>query len=134
MATAVDLLKQAEGFRSKPYRCTAGKLSLGFGRNLDDVGITETEAEYLLKNDIQKAVEALRLEPYWLDLTETRQAVLIDMVVNMGWPRFSGFQRMRAALRAGDYAEAARQMQDSAWFHQVGQRGPRNVNLMRDGD
>ena len=41
-----------EGFRNKPYKCTANKLTIGYGRNIEDNGITKTEASVLLKNDI----------------------------------------------------------------------------------
>ena len=33
-------LRRDEGCVLNPYRCTAGKLTIGIGRNLDDVGIS----------------------------------------------------------------------------------------------
>ncbi len=45
-----------KGLKLKPYRCTAGKLTIGVGRNLDDCGISQTEAYVLLENDIQSKV------------------------------------------------------------------------------
>lgn len=48
-----------EGFRSKPYKCTAGKLTIGVGRNIEDNGITEDEAMYLLENDIASCIKQL---------------------------------------------------------------------------
>ena len=45
-------LKRDEGVKLNPYKCTAGKLTIGVGRNLDDVGITEEESDMLLKNDL----------------------------------------------------------------------------------
>ena len=48
-------LKRHEGFRAKPYQCSANKTTIGYGRNLQDVGITEGEAVSLLNNDIQIA-------------------------------------------------------------------------------
>ena len=41
-----------EGIKYKPYRCTAGKLTIGVGRNIEDVGISESEAMHMLKNDV----------------------------------------------------------------------------------
>ena len=52
-SVVMEELKKEEGFRAKVYKCTAGKNTIGFGRNLDDNGITYEEAEYLLKNDIK---------------------------------------------------------------------------------
>lgn len=52
-------LKLDEGLRLKPYRDTVGKLTIGIGRNLDDVGISEAEAEYLLSNDLDRTISDL---------------------------------------------------------------------------
>ena len=41
----LEHLKIEEGFRSFPYLCTAKKMTIGFGRNIEDVGVTEAEAE-----------------------------------------------------------------------------------------
>lgn len=127
----VELLKRHEGYSRTVYRCTANRQTIGYGRNLDDVGISEPEAEWLLRRDIDRAVGSLRSEPYWLDLDEVRQAVLIDMAVNLGWPRLSAFARMRDALRKADYARAAAEMLDSRWATQVGQRAKRLAGMMR---
>lgn len=131
MESVAELLRLHEGYRRHPYQCTAGKTTVGIGRNLDDVGIDEDEASYLLSRDIERAIKSLRFEPYWLDLDAVRQAVLIDMTVNLGWPRFQGFRMLRDALGRGDYAEACRQMVNSHWYSQVGDRAKRLVGMMQ---
>ena len=50
------MTKDFEGLRLKPYKCTANKLTIGYGRNLEDVGITPTEANYLFQQDFARAV------------------------------------------------------------------------------
>lgn len=133
MESVAELLRLHEGYRRHPYLCSAGKETVGHGRNLDDVGIDEDEASYLLSRDIERAIKSLRFEPYWLDLDAVRQAVLIDMTVNLGWPRFQGFRMLRDALGRGDYAEACRQMVNSHWYSQVGDRAKRLVGMMQHG-
>lgn len=130
ITTVTDLLRLHEGYRRHPYQCTAGKATIGIGRNLDDVGIDEDEASYLMGRDIERAVQHLRLEPYWIDLSPVRQAVLIDMVFNLGWTRFSAFTKFREALRAGWYKIAADEMVNSAWYRQVGDRAKRLTGMM----
>ena len=49
----MESLKSQEGLRCKPYKCTSGKLTIGYGRNLEDVGISQKEAEYLFENDVR---------------------------------------------------------------------------------
>ena len=117
------MLKKHEGFREKPYRCTADKLTIGYGRNLDDVGITREEAEYLLDNDIKKATfDALSIFPLLKSYSEARQAVLINMVFNLGKTRFRGFKNFIKAVKSEDWERAAVEMEDSLWYKQVGKR------------
>ena len=52
MSNLIAQLKRHESLELKPYKCTSGKLTIGVGRNLEDIGITEQEAELLLLNDI----------------------------------------------------------------------------------
>ena len=47
-----EQLVRHEGLRLKPYRCSAGKLTIGIGRNLDDCGISQSETYVMLINDI----------------------------------------------------------------------------------
>ena len=63
--TLIEQLMRHEGFRTKPYRCSAGKLTIGYGRNLDDKGITKAEAFMMLKNDIEEAYLDLIGELPW---------------------------------------------------------------------
>lgn len=129
----IDSVKDGEGLRLKPYRCTAGKLSIGYGRNLDDVGITLEEAELLLKNDLEKAEKEAEKFPVYSKLNQARKDVLIEMLFNMGYARLSKFKKMFEALEKGDYSEAANQMLDSAWHTQVGKRAERLAYFMRIG-
>ena len=49
------MTKDFEGLRLKPYRCSAGKLTIGYGRNLEDVGIDEKEASMMFERDWAQA-------------------------------------------------------------------------------
>lgn len=128
-----DLLRD-EGLRLKPYRDSVGKLTIGVGRNLDDLGITEREAMDLLANDIARTeVELDRALPWWRDLTDGRQRALLNMAFNLGVPRLVGFRRMLAALAGGEYETAAVEALDSQWARQVGDRARRIADLLRRG-
>ncbi len=123
-----------ERLKLKPYRCSAGKLTIGVGRNLEDKGISEEEALFLLRNDIDKAVTDLEKHSWYIKLDPIRQKVLIDMAVNLGTNGLLQFERMIAALEKGDYENAAKEMQDSKWYRQVKSRGVRLVEMMRTGE
>lgn len=130
----VRQLRLHEGERLNPYRCTAGKLTIGIGRNLEDRGITREESAYLLANDIAaEDRELLRALPWVATLDEVRQRVLLDMAFNMGIVGLLGFKRTLATIQAGDYQAAATMMLDSRWAKQVGQRAERLSRMMATG-
>ena len=119
-------LNRDEGLRLKPYLCPAGKTTIGIGRNLDDVGITEAEALYLLENDIARAVEACRrLFPTWDSMTDARQEALANMAFNLGEAGLGKFKQMRAAIEADDWHTASQAVLSSRYAYQVGDRAKR---------
>jgi lysozyme len=130
-----EILERDEGFRSKPYRCTAGKLTIGIGRNIEDRGITREEAQFLLNNDIKLSVAELRVKLPWFDrLDVVRQDILINMHFNLGWQRLSQFRNTLKAVEEGRYNDAADGMLESLWARQVGARAARLAESMKTGE
>lgn len=118
--TLKDQLIQHEGLRLKPYRCTAGKLTIGVGRNLEDTGISEEEAMFLLDNDIARFTYLCQTRiPCFMSLSDSRKNVLVDMAFNMGIAGLLKFQNMLSALEEGDYEKATAEMLNSVWAKQV---------------
>ena len=129
-----DQLIRDEGLRLKPYKDTVDKLTIGVGRNLDDRGISNDEAMYLLDNDIKSHTnDLLTAFPWVTKLDEARRNVLINMVFNMGIDRFKAFKLTLAAIKEGNYELAAGHMEDSLWYRQVGPRAARLASIMRTG-
>lgn len=129
----INSVKIHESLRLKPYKCTAGKTTIGYGRNLDDVGLSNEEAEYLLMHDLENAEkEAARLDCY-KKLNQNRKDILIEMVFNLGYPRLCGFKKMIQALDRDDYDGAANEMLDSKWARDVGDRANTLAYFMRIG-
>jgi lysozyme len=123
MEQLLEQLKKHEGFRSKPYYCTAGKLTIGYGRNLDDVGITKDEAEELLLNDVREAAnDLIRNYPFTDNLDTVRFECLVNMCFNLGISRLSQFKKMWAAIEEKNFRKASEEMLDSKWAKQVGDR------------
>ena len=131
----IDLIIYHEGLELKPYKCTAGHLTIGIGRNLDDRGITEDEARFLCQNDVDIVEQELaRKFPFIVGLGDVRIRVLLDMAFNLGVPRLSAFSNMWAALEEGDYKQAAVEMLDSRWARQVGRRATNLSQMMETGE
>ena len=119
----LEQLKDFEGLELKAYQCTAGKTTIGLGRNLDDYGITEEEAYYLAKNNINELEDELdRAIPWWRQLDDARQRALINLSYNVGTTTLLKFKKTLQYLEDGSYEEAAKEVLDSRWADQVGRR------------
>ena len=130
----INQLTLHEGRRTKPYTCTAGKLTIGVGRNLTDRGLSEDEIDYLLVNDIILVEEGLDSTlPWWRTLDTVRQRVLIDMVLNLGITRFLKFKNTIKFIKEGEYKDASENMLKSLWAKQVGKRANRLAQMMLTG-
>ena len=126
--------KRFEGLRLKPYLCPAGKLTIGYGHNIEDNGITEEIAVKLLDTDLANAEREVRAKfSSYAKLNEARQFVLVDMCFNIGINRLLTFKKMFAALAKGEYHTAAREMLNSRWAVQVGNRAKTLAEIMKSG-
>jgi len=129
----IKQIKKHEGVELKPYKCTSNKLTIGIGRNLEDVGISEHEAEYLLMNDLDTYMTAAKTYDWYAGLNDARKAVIVNMLFNMGQTNFNKFLKMKQALDEGDFSEAAKQMLDSKWAKQVKGRSAELAAQMETG-
>ena len=133
LSKITDQLMRHEGLRLHPYVCTAGKLTIGVGRNLTDAGISRDEAMMMLRSDVADAVADLHdVFPEFNSLPEPVQIVLTNMRFNLGPHRFRGFRRMISAVTLGDYRQAADEMRNSKWFRQVKGRGEELCEMMKN--
>jgi len=123
-------IKEYEGFSSLPYDCTAGFLTIGFGRNLEQRGITKEEAEILLANDIKIAEnEISRIIKDWQALPEQAKIVLIDLTYNLGLKKLLTFEKMLDAVDRRDWESAHSELLDSKYARQVKRRARINASI-----
>lgn len=130
----IELIKAHEGYSAVPYRDTVGILTVGYGRNLEDVGINEQEADRLLRNDVYGLERSiLNLIPKYYALSDNRRSVIVNMAFNLGIPRFSQFIKTIDYINRGLFAEASIEMLDSKWSRQVKGRAKYLSEMMRRG-
>lgn len=135
MTDFLDILRAQlpvdEGYKTKLYTDTMGKLTIGVGRNLTDVGLRHDEIALCLENDITDAeIIARNLAPNFDVLTDDRKAVLVNMAFNLG-PNLGEFRDTLRAVKEGRWADAADSMLQSKWARQVGSRAIRLSYEMR---
>lgn len=127
-----NLLLRHEGLRFFPYLDTVGKTTIGIGRNLTDVGISELEAMGMLTADIERAVkDCVDKFPWFQSISVVRQDVVTSMVFNLGIEKFQEFKGTIGAIVNGNYGLAADRMLESLWARQVGHRAQELSSMMR---
>jgi len=134
---AQKLIRMDEGRRQIPYndatgitvRTDQGNLTVAYGHNLA-IPMSEQLMLMILQYDLSVVDSELQEYSFFASLSDNRKAALADMYYNLGAREFGQFKRMLTAIRQGDWQEAAKQMQDSAWYEQVGSRAERLMYII----
>ena len=136
LGQVIEEIKKEEGFRSKVYKCTSGKHTIGYGRNLDDNGITVEEATDMLIHDISICDWELKhsIPVYCTNLNGARQYVILSMCYNMGLTNLLKFKNMWKAIKDEDFTKASMEMLDSKWAKQVKSRALKLSVIMKTGE
>lgn len=125
------MLERHEGCRSTLYIDSLGIETIGIGHNLRKP-LSRRAIEMIFEDDMNDARnDCLHAFPFFLELTEARQGVLLNMCFNLGLPRLLLFRNFLQAVELGDYETAADEMLDSRWAEQVKGRALELANLMR---
>lgn len=137
MTKLIDMLRLHEGVKKHGYLCTAGKMTVGVGRNIDKeggLGLSDDEIDYLLANDIKRVdAELVKSFAWYSSLDDVRKDAMINLTFNVGITRLKGFVKALAAMEQKNYPEAAAQFLDSVWAKQVGKRSIDVTNLIKTG-
>lgn len=134
----VRQLKLDEGVRRTAYQDHLGYWTIGVGRLIDaskpGAGLRDSEIELLLRNDVEDRIVAIsRALPWYHELDEARQGVLINMAFQLGTAGLLGFKTTLDLVAKGKYADAADQMMRSKWAQQTPTRAARLSQQMRTG-
>jgi len=160
LITVTNYIKHWEGLRLKLYRCPTGKLTIGYGRNIQNNPLTKDEYEMLFPdftwleaavelygNGITEAGASKLLKDYLITqsrdlvinygwfriLNNERKIVVLDMIYNLGFAGFMGFRKMLKALKRSDYEKAGDEIRNSKYYIQVGERAEVNAYIIDTG-
>ena len=126
-------LTRDEAYKRKVYKDSVGILTVGIGRNLENVGVSLDEAQYMLGNDIKAAVADAKKFSWYGCMSPVRKRVVVNMIFNLGLPRFKRFKKTIKFAERGDYQGFSTEMLDSEWAKQVGIRARRLSKMMKEG-
>lgn len=134
-----------EGLRLKAYKCTAGAWTIGAGRNLSALRITEEElrryrtigitretALEWLDEDVRLAIKDCQrifgsLFDQW---SENRRLGWVNLAFNLGHSRLLQFRNTLRAARIEDWPEVEKGLRNSLWFRQVKGRAERVIGMI----
>ncbi|AWV97515.1 glycoside hydrolase family protein [Arcticibacterium luteifluviistationis] len=145
-----------EGLRQRAYNDSLGIPTIGVGFNLNrhdanwrlsELGLnyehvyygrqelTIDQINHLLDSDLDNSISSVqKLFPNFNQFSSKRQIVLVDLVFNLGINRLSTFVKMIAAINEGNWQTAAKELENSNYYTQVGRRGIRNSLLLVQDD
>jgi len=144
----VKRLEFHEGLKLFPYYCTAHKLSIGIGHNIEarpwtdeerkaigdwEKGITKNMAYMICRNDVNLCLEKLKTLDFWKSLDEERQYALIDLCFQIGFAGLKKFRKMLKAMSEKDFKTASEQCLDSTYAKQTPKRSKRIAKLIKTG-
>lgn len=142
ISSAADILSLHEGFSAVPYKCSAGKWTIGYGKQIK-VGkikiISKPLARKWLEDDLIKISEQFDEDiPWWKDLCPARKEVLLNLAYNVGIDRFYEFDTFLHAVKTRQFTYAANQLTKSKhgkslYKRQVGSRADDLATAMRTG-
>lgn len=130
-----------EGWRSKPYLCTSGKITIGVGHRMlaHELHLKEVDSDWIwatLRQDALLAVRGCEMifgRTKFYTFSNPRQRALVNMAFQLGTEGLSKFQRMIQAIFKDDWAQAQIEALDSKWAKQTPTRARRVAEMLRTG-
>jgi len=147
----LNLIKKHEGVKPHIYRDSLGIPTVGIGFNMQrpdakaifhklnldystvlngTQDLTDQQMQDLFKECLKIAyTDVKHYIPAFDNLPREIKLGLIDMSFNLGYGRLSKFVKTKEYILKGDYQSAAKELLNSKWAKQVGNRAKNIVNL-----
>ena len=152
----LEMLKRHEGVRLTAYTDSQNRRAIGIGFDLEtkenlkllrqmypnididallreEISLTMEQINALFPITLERALnDCLAIFPGFQTLPRTVQDVLVNMSFNLGRTKLLGFKKMIEAVNSGDWYRMAREMVNSKWYGQVGDRSIELVRIIRE--
>jgi hypothetical protein len=138
--TAKPMIERHEGRRNRPYKDSKGLWHVGIGHLIGDGKtlppemnryFSDKEVDDIFDKDYEYHEKAAKGIPGYEKLSAPGQAALIDLTFNMGPSWYKKWPTFTEQIKNGDIEGASSNLEGSAWYKQVGRRGPDVVNTLR---
>ena len=105
MHQLIKQIKRHKGFKPYPEYCPSGKLNIGYGRDLDDIGIRQEEAEMLLAHDLNSVLSEIKDSINLAGCNPARLAALINLVHLIGVDKFMTYTSAITAIENENFQQ-----------------------------
>ena len=133
----IQMLKRHEGERKFAYLDHLGYETIGVGRCIKEgvgLGLSDDEIDYLLTNDINRAIKELGRAFSWFSgLDEARRDAMINLCFQLGLTKLLKFQNFLAEMEEGSYELAAPHLLDSLYARQTPARANEIAEMIISG-
>jgi lysozyme len=134
----VSQLRRDEGEVLHAYQDHLGYWTIGVGILIDQRrggGLLPEESEFILQNRVRQRREAVAKSlPWFSQLDDARQGVLLNMSFQLGVAGLLAFKNTLEHVRLGQYSKAAELMLQSKWASQTPARASRLAKQMETGE
>jgi len=136
-------LERDEGYRPLMYDDSTGRQwlpgakilgwpTIGIGWNVAVTPLSLERARIVLGWMVDDKLGPINAALPWLSgLTEPRQRAIANLAYNLGVTGLLKFDTFLSLMKSGRYEEAADDLENTAWWKQVGERGPRIQALIK---
>lgn len=134
--TSIDLavarLRTEEGFRQFAYKDTVGKLTIGYGFNID-AGFDKELCDVILAFLARRLDTQLAAYDWYANLDDTRKSVFLDMGYNLGLDGLLHFTQTISAVSRADWPAASQRLLASKAATQLPKRYQALANILETG-
>ena len=112
----IDDIKKHEGFSSVVYKCTAGYDTIGYGKRIKYLQVTEEQSTEWLEEDLENLKYTLSGKYDWfLPAPQEVKDIVMNMAYQLGPSAFGRFKKTIKYIANKDYEMCAVEMLDSKW-------------------
>lgn len=128
-----ERLKKQKGFNNRVSRDDSGKIVIGYGWDLIGMPISKEAAEFILDEQIKYIKSQLIQYEWYKSLPVGVQDALVNMAFDMGVNVLLCLSEMILALVNKDYTTAAKEVLNSYWGKEEGDRAKDVALTIREG-
>lgn len=147
-----NLVAKHEGRRVAVYKDSKGILTIGIGFNLEALAapgicstfglnyqglldgtiiLTEDQIDEIFQFQLNNVIaQAQATFPTFNTFPDDVQAVICDMIFQLGWKGFQGFHHTISCIKSGSWKDAAANMLASDWAKETPGRAREDASIM----